>query len=200
MNFVLAQIERPCKDKVMQNDPGGGESGRSALARPEFIFVNWREILNEVPLSVPQRSAYAAGIEAYLQYCRDNGISVGVATAMDFLSDALRRGITPHLDRWKEGLRWYFIEGRKHGKPRPPGVPSVGQADTGTAPWEIRLIERLRLKHYSWRTEQTYRQWAWRLAASLGGHEMVSASGEDLKRFLSELAVRGAGQISSMQQ
>jgi hypothetical protein len=36
-------------------------------------------------------------------------------------------------------------------------VPSLGHADTGNAPWESRLIERLRLKHYSWRTERTYR-------------------------------------------
>jgi hypothetical protein len=30
-------------------------------------------------------------------------------------------------------------------------VPSLEQADTGAAPCERRLIERLRLQHYAWR-------------------------------------------------
>ena len=70
----------------MQNDPGGREGGRRVLDKPEFIFVNWREMLNQVALSVPQRKAHAEGVEAYLQYCPDNGISVGVANQSSFPS------------------------------------------------------------------------------------------------------------------
>jgi hypothetical protein len=32
------------KTKIMQNALGGKKGGPSALARPEFIFVNWREM------------------------------------------------------------------------------------------------------------------------------------------------------------
>jgi hypothetical protein len=35
------------------------------------------------------------------------------------------------------------------------GLSAAVQTDTGAAPWERRLIERLRLQHYAWRTEKT---------------------------------------------
>jgi hypothetical protein len=76
----------------------------------------------------------------------------------------------------------------------------VGRADTGDAPRERRLIERLRLNHYSWRTEQTYREWPWRLRQFLGQGEMESATGEDLKALLSRLAVKGRVSISTQKQ
>src|SRR5256886_9663075 len=50
--------------------------------------------------------------------------------------------------------------------------------------WESRMIERLRLQHYSWRTEQTYRDWARRFAAFVKDRELEQAGDEDLKRFL----------------
>jgi hypothetical protein len=53
------------------------------------------------------------------------------------------------------------------------------------------MIERLRLNHYSWRTEQTYRDWAWRFGEFLGSKAMDEAGGDDIRRFLTELAVRG---------
>jgi hypothetical protein len=74
--------------------------------------------------------------------------------------------------------------------PRPEGVPSLGQADTGKTAWESRLIERLRLKHYAWRTEQTYREWAWRLSQFVGARGLEAATEEDIKGFLSDLALR----------
>ena len=46
-----------------------------------------------------------------------------------------------------------------------------------------RLIERLRIQHYAWRTEQTYREWAWRLADFVRPRELEGATGEDIKAF-----------------
>jgi integron integrase len=157
-------------------------------------------MLNQERLTEPERRNYGEAIEGYLEYCRLNGVSVRVGSAQDFVADALRRKLTVEGGAWKAGLNWYFREGRKHGAPRPPGVPTLGQADTGKTPWESRMIERLRLNHYSWRTEQTYREWARRLEQSLRGREMESATGEDLKRFLSELAVRGRVSAATQKQ
>ena len=39
-------------------------------------------------------------------------------------------------------------------------VPTLGAADMGQTVWERRLIEVLRTRHYQWRTELAYRQWA----------------------------------------
>ena len=62
----------------MQNVPGGQAEARKALEVPEFIFVNWREMLNQEPLAVPARRACVQAIEAYLDHCRNNGVSVRV--------------------------------------------------------------------------------------------------------------------------
>ena len=68
------------------------------------------------------------------------------------------------------------------------GVPPLARADLGQTPWERRLVEKIRVRHLSWRTEQTYRGWAWRLAHFLGVRPVESAVGEDVRSFLSHLA------------
>jgi hypothetical protein len=50
------------------------------------------------------------------------------------------------------------------------------------------------------RTEQTYREWAWRLADFVRPRELETATGEDLKAFLSELAVKGRVSRSTQKQ
>jgi len=79
-------------------------------------------------------------------------------------------------------------------------VPALHQADTGAVAWEQRLIERLRIQHYAWRTEQTYREWAWRLADFVRPRELETATGEDIKAFLSELAVKRRVSRSTQKQ
>lgn len=142
-------------------------------------------------LTVRARAGYVQAIESYLDYCLNNGLSVNKESARGFIEDAVRRGLTREPEVWKEGIRWYFREGFKYGRLQPPGVPSLGQADTGRTPWEARLIERLRLKKYSWRTEQTYREWARRLEAFMAGRPLESATAQEIRDFLSDLAVRG---------
>jgi integron integrase len=158
---------------------------------PEIIFTNWREILNLAPIPHPQRQGFTRAIEGYLEYCRHNGVSVTKESARGFMSDASRRGLATNPQLWKDGINWFFKTGRRSAGPVPPGVPSIGQADTGRTDWERRMIERLRLNHYSWRTEQTYRDWAWRFDQFLRGKPMAEAGGEDIRQFLTELAVRG---------
>jgi len=199
-SFVLALGAESCKDKVMQNDLSAASSAASHSRAPEVIFANWREMLNQLQLDRRASQAYAQAIERYLDYCLGNGAHVGVESARGFVSDALRRGLTAEGATWKEALNWFFREGRKRAAPQPEGVPTLGQADTGKAPWESRLIERLRLKHYSWRTERTYREWAWRLAHFVGARGLESATDEDIKGFLSELAVRGRVSIATQNQ
>lgn len=62
------------------------------------------------------------------------------------------------------------------------------------------MIERLRLAHYSWRTEQTYREWAWRLDRFVGRRGAEGATAEDVKEFLTKLAVKGRVSVSTQKQ
>jgi integron integrase len=167
---------------------------------PPF-FSHWREMLNLARLRREVRDTYAAAIEAYLEYCALNHCPVNVQSARQFIADQERRGGRLDLAGWKAGLNWYFREGKAALAPRPDGVPSLGRFDAGATEWEKKLIERLRLLHYAWRTEQTYREWAWRFQyflASRGG--MEAAAGEHVREFLSQLAVRGRVSVSTQKQ
>ena len=69
-------------------------------------------------------------------------------------------------------------------------VPPLGKADLGGAPWERKLVARIREKHLAWKSEQTYRYWARRITQFCEGRRPEEISGEDLGRFLSHLAVK----------
>ncbi len=56
------------------------------------------------------------------------------------------------------------------------------------------------LSMLTWRTEKTYREWGWRLADFIQPRELETATGEDLKSFLSHLAVKGRVSIATQKQ
>ena len=186
---------------------------------PQIIFSNWREALHQSGLSSGIRTVYCMAVEGYLEYCAHNAISVTTDSARAYMDEVTRRAVARQPELWKEGLNWFFRAGRQHCGTWPSDggrvvragladsveggngrVPSPGQADTGAMAWEQRLIERLRIQHYAWRTEQTYREWAWRLADFVRPREVEMATDEDLKAFLSELAVKGRVSRSTQKQ
>ena len=88
-------------------------------------------------------------------------------------------------------------------------VPPLGKADLGGPPWERKLVACIRARHLAWTTEQTYRYWARRLVAYRQNSGVRSQNsegdatppekrawkpdditGEDVRRFLSHLAVK----------
>ena len=171
---------------------------------PQIIFANWREALNGSGLSPGIQTVYTMAVQGYVDYCAHNGLSVTTESARAYMDDVTRRGLARQPELWKDGLNWFFTAGREHCGTRSGeaggSTPSLGQADTGAEPWERRLIERLRMEHYAWRTEQTYREWAWRLADFVRPRDLESANGEDIKAFLSDLAVKGRVSKSTQKQ
>ena len=179
-------------------------SGLPFPTDPEIIFANWREALHGSGLAQGVQVVYTLAVSGYLEYCSRNAVSVTTASARAFMDDVIRKGLAKHPQLWKDGLNWFFREGRRHCASAPPledrSLPTLGQADTGAQAWERRLIERLRIQHYAWRTEKTYREWAWRLAKFIGPRELESVTGEDLKAFLSHLAVHGRVGVATQKQ
>ena len=64
------------------------------------------------------------------------------------------------------------------------------ESSDATTPWERKLVEKLRVGHYQWRTETSYREWARRFCTWLGKKTLKEAGDDDIKRFLTELAVK----------
>jgi integron integrase len=167
---------------------------------PTVIFAHWRELLNKSALPEPLRSGYTVAVSGYLDYCLHHGLSVTVESARAYMDDVQRRQLANNPELWKEALNWFFREGRPSSGKGLPSTPSSGLADAGRTDWERRMIERLRLGHYSWRTEQTYREWAWRFHLSLKEKEMEFATDQDIKAFLTQLAVKGRVSVATQQQ
>ncbi len=136
---------------------------------------------------------------------------MSVASARRFMEmvERERRPAAERLAAWKEGLNWFFRRATQAGRGRagatgggtpaeagvPNGpvmsdVPTLGQADLGRTDWEQRLVRRLRSLHRQWRTEQTYRGWAWRFAAFLEPRPVEAATEADVREFLSRLATQ----------
>src|SRR6266576_2693310 len=169
---------------------------------PQIIFTNWREALHQSGLSSGIQTVYSMAVQGFVEYCAHNAISVGIESARAYMDDVTRRGLARQPELWKEGLNWFFRAGRERTSVARGQGPRLHQADTGAVAWEQRLIERLRIQHYAWRTEQTYREWAWRLADFVRPREVETATGEDLKALVflfREALGREAGDLSGYQ-
>jgi len=116
----------------------------------------------------------------------------------------------------KEALRWFVVEarrrtgdGRAEGRRdrkaetvrlkaedgRPEGRSAgrnayVARDDLGGPDWERALVSTLRVQGKLWRTEQTYRGWAWRFADFIRPMSPEGAGTVEVKAFLTDLAVR----------
>lgn len=98
-------------------------------------------------------------------------------------------------------LRW--ASARATGGVRVEDAPAVivpEKADLGATSWERKLVEKLRVGHYQWRTETSYREWARRFCAWLGKMPLEDAGDDDIKRFLTELAVKQRCSASTQRQ
>ena len=172
-------------------------------------FPDWAEALAQELWPPARREAFRRIIAWYLHECKERGWPVSVASARRFI-ERVEREQQPSAERlaiWKEGLSWFFRRaaepatravaqagGEEPAKARTTNkrvmseVPSLGRSDLGRTAWEQRLIRQLRTRHRSWRTEQTYRHWAWRFAKFLEPRPVESASEADVRKFLSHLA------------
>ena len=169
-------------------------------------FAEWSTVLAGESFDPATRERYRRCIVAYLHHLKERRERASVASAKAYVESGETQGVTDQLDR--DALRWFFLAARRRD-PVAGGKLSVEEqaspihpekADTGKTPWERRLVERLRVGQYQWRTEVTYRDWAWRFAVWLGARPLDGATGEDLKDFLTHLAVDRAVAASTQRQ
>jgi integron integrase len=195
-----------------------GETGASE----GVWFPQWTEALARLRLPELRRQGYGHALIEYLRFCKVSRQRASVDSARAFMAqvEARRRLGVSQVAVWKEALNWFFREAGRHaavasGKSPtarfpervaspsalgPAGglgglrEPTLGAADLGGPEWERRLIRQLRTRQYQWRTEQTYRMWAWRFARWLtqggAGADPMNASEEQIRDFLSDLATR----------
>jgi hypothetical protein len=141
-----------------------------------------------------------------LSFCRRRRVPVCKPSARDFIAQAQnqKRPSPERLERWKEAIRWFFRTAPREGSAErrldpPPGPGAEAPIASGEDGRE-RLRRRLRVRHYSYRTEQTYHEGAERFSRFCQPRAVSEAGEADLKRYLEHLAVRGNVSASTQRQ
>src|SRR5262245_2804513 len=173
------------------------------------FFADWAPKLHaDDSLTPGLREVYRRTLAGFLQFCQQRRARCSVAPARCSVALAreyvelaqLERAPSPaQLQEWKAALNWFFRRGRTSAAAF-KDVPPLARSDLGRTDWEPRLVARVRGRHFSWRTEQTYRGWLWRFARYLEPRPMASAGGAEIRAFLSKLAVEERVAVATQKQ
>ena len=192
-----------------------------------IIFENWESILRTtVPENRQQR--YREAIIEFRHWLQDTGKAAETDMFKQHLE--WKKSYLPleKLELYREALRWYYKEGlhqmnvreltnsqpvsseqpslhdfRKEDEYRiyeMNDVPTSGARDLGGPPWERALVSRIREKHLAWTTEKTYRGWCHRFIGACGGKSIDDLDHNDVRKWLSDLAVKGRVSVSTQCQ
>jgi hypothetical protein len=194
--YSLTGVEANAKVTLSFVFRGKGMETQNAQGRRVW-FRDWAEVLGREPIPPHRQANYRRWIIQYLGFCKAKQFVVCKESAQAFAAEP-EVASAADLNGCKQALNWFF---RRAGErmaagrlPLPPAlakdVPPPAESDLGQTEWERRLIEVIRTRQLLWRTEQTYRMWAWRFAQFLDKTPVASAGGDDIRRFLTHLATR----------
>jgi len=186
---------------------------------PPLHFPDWPTALAATGWPLDQQAAVGATLRWYLSFCRRSRVAVCRQSARDFIAqvEQQKRPGPVQLERWKEAIRWFWRAARLQDRTlnaagRGSGLEArvgVSRADGSAAPrvagasaegWEARLRRLLRVRHYSYRTEQTYVEWAQRWARFHRGRPVEALGETELRRYLDHLAVAAGVSASTQRQ
>lgn len=153
-------------------------------------FREWAQVLDNEPLDYHRRKLFRQTILGYLYFCKKSGRPVSISSARAFVENKEKIGSRIVIDKavQKEALNWFFRHAASGSNYLSGDVPPLAKADLGETDWERKMISRIRNLHLQWRTEQTYRQWAWRFARFLGSVPVGSATEDKVREYLTRLA------------
>lgn len=174
-------------------------------------FPEWSRVLEGADLAHAERIGFRERVVAYPGWCRTGGTAASVRSARVFIGSRQRGA---QRESHRRALRWLFLTARRNGGVQMPGADAEQQArlqlnleremphgHPGATAWERALVEMIRMRGLLWRTEQIYRMWAWRFVRWIGGRTpLAEATGDDVRGFLSGLAVERRLSCSSQKQ
>ncbi len=175
--------------------------------RQPLSFPGWAQSLDATVIPNSQKAPFRRAIIRYLSWCHQTHGPATIESAQRFLAGA---GPENAALPFREALRWFFRTGRAQAadiaaapRQRLPALASLAPlaaGDVGTVSWEQALIRRVRELHFQWRSEQSYREWAWRFARHLAPRQPEAATEDDVKAFLSDLALKRRVAVSTQKQ
>lgn len=189
---------------------------------PVIRFEHWEQVLQET-IPAGSRPDYREAIIQFLHWLRETGETPCVDAFKTYLAKKKACLQPERFEVCRQALRWYYDKGRNQraggalpessksgaATPRVIGeyavfgmndVPALGKADLGGPPWERGLVARLRELHLAWKTEKTYRHWAWRLVRFCEPIPAEQLTHQELRKWLSCLAVEGRVSAATQKQ
>ncbi len=182
-------------------------------------FPKWMEVLDRMSdMDEERKRVFRDVIFDFLRFCKSSCQGARVESVKEYLAriaeeDPVQVIGEKRLELAREGLRWFFREGilamqvsgdqdeDSYGHAM-SDIPTLAKDDLGREEWERMLIERIRSRGLAWRTEQTYRQWVRRFIDFLeaSNREALLADENDIKRFLTDLAVKTRVSVATQKQ
>jgi len=153
-------------------------------------FLDWAQVLDNEPVDPKKRILFRDIVIGFLHFCKTSHQPVSIASARAFVGNREkgRNGIMTEKSVQKEALNWFFKHAKSENNYLPSDIPPLSKTDLGKTDWESKMVRRIRNLHLQWRTEQTYRGWAWRFAEFLGSTPVESATEEHVREYLTRLA------------
>ena len=194
-------------DAVKSNPAAKTDEDLHPAWRQPVRFPEWKAVLDLEPLEPFARARYAREIIFYLAHCKAGHEPASIAGAKRYLESPRMAG--PRQATVREALRWFFLAERRHhqgsgslARSAPVEVrpPTPMPIPPGTPDWEAELIRAIRLRGFLWNTEQIYRSWITRFAARIAPVLPVRAGPDEVRDFLSDLAVRQQVAASTQRQ
>jgi integron integrase len=188
------------------------------------IFSNWSAALESSSLPSRRKASYLITIRWYLRYLKERRTPATVGSARAFIDWArAEKGAEDWMvERWKEGLRWFFasapvrrqLEERRaergmkvrervaEPKAMARGAVSTGGKRLSWGEAEYTMVSTLRREGKSYRTEQTYRHWLKHFRSFVQKRRAALAGKQDVavNDFLSKLAMEGQVAVATQRQ
>ena len=183
-----------------------------------IIFPNWSNALASSGLHPAKIKSHQIAIRWYLSFLKASREPATVESARRFIDTAVeeRRPEAWMVERWKEGIRWFFVNApirkprkpamnagsrqprqvqtapeQKIGEPAPPTASGNETDLKSAAEWMVETRRVIRIRHHALDTENSYMNWVERFLDFHRHCAPESLGDEHVRGFLDKLAVEG---------
>lgn len=141
---------------------------RNAKPSRNLWFPDWPRELQESEFSEVTKESYAVTLRWYMSFCKRSRAGINKQSANDFIEMVRREKPVSEttLELYREAIRWFFRNAKRQPrdaseKSAANSPPAAERSATEEEPisWKDRMRRVIRVRHYSYRTEETYLYW-----------------------------------------
>lgn len=182
---------------------------------PDKVTAAYNSFMAHQQIPASQQNYFRKWLRYYIDFCRKYKMSYVAHSSLNSFRNKLREKQQSDslVQQACEAVGLYYLMLEHHKQKTDPSLPTVEpqqQLEKNTAPitndasdwgWIYdKLVEQIRIRHYSEKTLRSYRGWVRQLQFFVGSKDGTTLDVEDVKAFLSYLAVERKVSASSQNQ